>query len=159
MVVTHRYRRIRPQLCQRIKHKHLIHPHPAIHSMTRTRHITENHPHLLRHIPINHQRRWGAPRSIVIMPVYLSAHSTITKHKSKTNYRSDKVILWLCWSSSLSCVLGTSSGDVFTKLEDEDDQGWCKGRVGNRVGLYPATYVEMAWASLIAFEFFSIFLS
>lgn len=33
-------------------------------------------------------------------------------------------------------------GDVFTKLEDEDDQGWCKGRVGNRVGLYPATYVE-----------------
>ena len=35
------------------------------------------------------------------------------------------------------------SGDVFAKLEDEDDQGWCKGRVGNRVGLYPATYVEI----------------
>ncbi len=33
-------------------------------------------------------------------------------------------------------------GDVFTKLEDEDDQGWCKGRVGGRIGLYPATYVE-----------------
>ena len=33
-------------------------------------------------------------------------------------------------------------GDVFTKLEDEDDQGWCKGRVNGRVGLYPATYVE-----------------
>ncbi|CAF1126027.1 unnamed protein product [Rotaria sordida] len=29
------------------------------------------------------------------------------------------------------------------KQEDEDDQGWCKGRVGNRVGLYPATYVEV----------------
>lgn len=34
------------------------------------------------------------------------------------------------------------SGDVFTKVEDEDDQGWCKGRVGGRIGLYPATYVE-----------------
>ncbi len=33
-------------------------------------------------------------------------------------------------------------GDVFTKLEDEDDQGWCKGRVAGRIGLYPATYVE-----------------
>ena len=41
--------------------------------------------------------------------------------------------------------LGCSSfvvGDIFTKVEDEDDQGWCKGRVGNRIGLYPATYVE-----------------
>ncbi len=34
-------------------------------------------------------------------------------------------------------------GEVFIKLEDEDDQGWCKGRVGNRIGLYPATYVEV----------------
>lgn len=34
-------------------------------------------------------------------------------------------------------------GDIFTKIEDEDDQGWCKGRVGGRIGLYPATYVEV----------------
>lgn len=39
---------------------------------------------------------------------------------------------------NICCYLG----DVFTKIEDEDDQGWCKGRVGDRVGLYPATYVE-----------------
>jgi hypothetical protein len=38
--------------------------------------------------------------------------------------------------------LSFKQGDVFTKLEDEDDQGWCKGRVGGRIGLYPATYVE-----------------
>lgn len=38
--------------------------------------------------------------------------------------------------------LSFKQGDVFTKLEDEDDQGWCKGRVNGRVGLYPATYVE-----------------
>ncbi|CAF4131743.1 unnamed protein product, partial [Rotaria sp. Silwood2] len=39
--------------------------------------------------------------------------------------------------------LSFKQGEVFTKLEDEDDQGWCKGRVGNRVGLYPATYVDV----------------
>jgi len=38
--------------------------------------------------------------------------------------------------------LSFKQGETFMKLEDEDDQGWCKGRVGNRVGLYPATYVE-----------------
>uniref|UniRef100_A0A6G1SCZ5 Protein kinase C and casein kinase substrate in neurons protein 1 n=1 Tax=Aceria tosichella TaxID=561515 RepID=A0A6G1SCZ5_9ACAR len=34
-------------------------------------------------------------------------------------------------------------GDVFEKLEDEDEQGWCKGRKGDQIGLYPANYVEV----------------
>lgn len=35
------------------------------------------------------------------------------------------------------------TGDVFEKLEDEDEQGWCKGRKDGKVGLYPANYIEV----------------
>jgi hypothetical protein len=35
------------------------------------------------------------------------------------------------------------TGDTFEKLEDEDEQGWCKGRKDGKVGLYPANYIEV----------------
>ena len=39
-------------------------------------------------------------------------------------------------------VCSISTGEIFDKLEDEDEQGWCKGRKNGKVGLYPANYVE-----------------
>ena len=38
--------------------------------------------------------------------------------------------------------LSFKSGDEFEQLEDEDEQGWCKGRKDGRVGLYPANFVH-----------------
>ena len=47
----------------------------------------------------------------------------------------DKIIIFLFYF--------VFSGDTFEKLEDEDEQGWCKGRKDGKVGLYPKNYIEV----------------
>ncbi|XP_022082701.1 protein kinase C and casein kinase substrate in neurons protein 1-like isoform X2 [Acanthaster planci] len=34
-------------------------------------------------------------------------------------------------------------GDILIKLDDEDEQGWCRGRFNGREGLYPSNYAEV----------------
>lgn len=38
--------------------------------------------------------------------------------------------------------LSFKAGDEFIKLANEDDRGWCLGKLDNRIGLYPATYAS-----------------
>ena len=50
-----------------------------------------------------------------------------------------------CLYSTLNCtcfklIFISIKGEEFIKLATEDDRGWCLGKIGSRVGLYPATY-------------------
>ena len=41
--------------------------------------------------------------------------------------------------------LDFKAGDLFEKIEDEDEQGWSTGRKDGKVGFYPANYIELMY--------------
>jgi len=46
------------------------------------------------------------------------------------------------YTSNEEDELSLKKGDQFDKLDEPDEQGWCKGRLNGRVGLYPAKYAQ-----------------
>jgi hypothetical protein len=62
--------------------------------------------------------------------------------QSQTNYISVQVKALYDYISAEEDELSFKAGDEFTKIASEDDRGWCLGKLGTKVGLYPATYAN-----------------
>jgi len=49
----------------------------------------------------------------------------------------------VCNAQRLCVAVVVSSGDIFYKIKEVDEQGWCTGVKDGRTGLYPENYAEV----------------
>lgn len=66
------------------------------------------------------------------------------EENKENNYLNVKVKALYDYNSAEDDELSFKAGEEFTKLANEDDRGWCLGKKGDKVGLYPATYATDA---------------
>lgn len=57
-------------------------------------------------------------------------------------YLNVKVVALYDYTSAEDDELSFKKGQEFIKLAHEDERGWCLGKIGEKIGLYPATYAE-----------------
>ncbi len=77
---------------------------------------------------------------IIIARKTTSYHSKLVSELKSTIDVGKKQVLVI-----ISAFYSVCKGEEFTKLKNQDDRGWCLGKLNGRTGLYPATYAHEIW--------------
>uniref|UniRef100_A0A8D2IQ40 Uncharacterized protein n=1 Tax=Varanus komodoensis TaxID=61221 RepID=A0A8D2IQ40_VARKO len=97
----------------------------------------------LRSITPSQSRKGSRPVVANLWHACHSGHTEPSLPASPMQVSGQRVRAVYDYTGQEADELSFKAGELLTKLEDEDEQGWCKGVTDSgRVGLYPANYVE-----------------